>query len=148
MPRIEHVNLFVTAIGPTLDFLQTAFPEWRVRGEGGGQWAGAPRRWLHVGDDDFYITLNDFGPDRGARDSEAAAGRDRDSAEPGLAHIGFEVAALDAVAARLKKAGFTPHHHGEDHPHRRNLYFLDGEGLEFEFVEYLSDVPAEKNLYR
>ena len=145
MPKIEHVNLFVTTIEPTLDFLQTAFPEWRVRGEGGGEWAGAPRRWLHIGDDDFYLTLNDFTPGVGAR---AGRQRERDSTGLGLAHIGFEVASLDAVAARLQKAGYAPHHQGESHPHRRNLYFLDNEGLEFEFVEYLSDVPAERNLYR
>lgn len=145
MPKIEHVNLFVTQVEKTLDFLQAAFPEWRVRGEGGGEWAGAPRRWLHVGDDEFYLTLNDFTPNGGA---PAGRQRKRDSTGLGLAHIGFEVASLDDVAARLEKAGYAPHHHGEGHPHRRNLYFLDNEGLEFEFVEYLSDVPAERNLYR
>ena len=56
-PRIEHVNLIVTAIDPTVHFLKAAFPHWDIRGEGGGAWAGVPRRWVHMGDDDNYITL-------------------------------------------------------------------------------------------
>jgi catechol 2,3-dioxygenase-like lactoylglutathione lyase family enzyme len=143
-PRIEHVNLVVTAIEPTAAFLTAAFPHWRIRGEGGGEWAGVPRRWVHLGDDDHYLTLNEF------RIPPAARGRHRDlqSAEPGLAHIGFEVADLDTVVRRLTDAGYEPHHMGEVHPHRRNLYYVDDEGLEFEFVEYRSGVPAEKNLYQ
>ena len=138
-PRLEHANSVVTEIAPTLTFLQTAFPEWRVRGEGGGDWNGKPRRWLHFGDDDFYVTLNDNGE---------GAQRDLSGHAPGLAHLGFEVASLDDVVARLTRAGYKIDHRGEDHPHRRNLYYVDPEGLEFEFVEYLSDVPAEKNLYQ
>ncbi|MBB5518079.1 VOC family protein [Amphiplicatus metriothermophilus] len=137
-PRIEHANLVVTAIGPTLDFLTAAFPEWRVRGEGRDAWKGMARRWVHVGDDDFYVTLNDFG--RGRQ-------RDLDSDEPGLAHIGFVVDSIEDVVARLEKAGYEPSHWGPAHPFRRNVYFIDEEGLEFEFVEYLSDDPAEKNRY-
>ena len=143
-PRIEHVNLVVTEIDPTARFLMAAFPHWRVRGEGGGEWAGVPRRWAHVGDDNNYVTLNEF------KLPKAARGRHRDlqSSEPGLAHIAFEIADLDAVVGRLRAAGYEPDHEGEIHPHRRNLYYVDAEGLEFEFVEYFSDVPAEKNLYQ
>jgi len=147
MPRLEHVNLVVTAIEPTLTFLLTAFPEWRVRGEGRNEWEGMPRRWLHVGDDEVYLTLNEFHVDV-AQQPERNRKRDLKSAAPGLAHIGFDVPSLDDVAARLNAAGYVAHNLGERHPHRRNIYYLDGEGLEFEFVEYLSDVPAEKNLYR
>lgn len=143
-PRIEHVNLVVTAIYPTVNFLRAAFPHWDIRGEGGGEWAGIPRRWAHIGDDANYLTLNEF------HLPEAARGRHRDlqSSEPGLAHIGFEIADLDAVVERLRAAGYEPDHLGEDHPHRRNLYYVNEEGLEFEFVEYFSDKPEEKNLYQ
>lgn len=136
--KLEHINLVVTDIDPTLNFLQAAFPDWHIRGEGRDEWKGMPRRWLHIGDDDFYLTLNDFG--RGRQ-------RDLASAEPGLAHIGFEVASLDALADRLEKAGHQPHHQGAEHPHRKNLYYIDDEGLEFEFVEYLSNKPEERNSY-
>lgn len=138
MPKLEHANLVLTEIEPTLKFLQTAFPEWRVRGQGKSEWYGKPRRWLHFGDDDTYVTLNDHGE---------GAQRDLAGYQPGLAHLGFVVASLDDVVGRLARAGYRPHHFGEDHPHRKNTYFIDGEGLEFEFVEYLSDAPEERNSY-
>ena len=31
-------------------------------------------------------------------------------------------------------------------PYRRNIYF-DAHGFEVEFVEYLTDIPAERNRY-
>ncbi len=142
--RLEHVNLIVVDLDGAARFLQAAFPGWRRRGEGDDAWEGAPRRWLHMGDDANYVTLNEF------KLPDAAKGRHRDlqSAEPGLAHIGFEVADLDAVQRRLAAAGYAPDHTGPDHPHRRNVYYVTDEGLEFEFVEYSSRNPEEKNLYR
>ena len=137
-PRLEHANLVVTEIEPTVRFLKVAFPDWEIRGEGRDEWAGMPRRWVHLGTDETYITLNDFG--RGRQ-------RDLQSATPGLAHLGFEVADIDTIIARLRDAGYEPDHFGPDHPHRRNAYFHDPEGLEFEFVEYFSTNPAERNLY-
>lgn len=61
MIRLEHANLVVKDISATLDFIQTAFPDWKIRGQGEMTWHGKPRRWLHVGDDDYYLTLNDDG---------------------------------------------------------------------------------------
>jgi len=142
-PKLEHANLVVTAIEPTVAFLTAAFPGWRVRGRGGQPFAGMARQWVHVGDDDFYLALTayDLSPEEKGRQ------RDLNGAAPGLAHMGFEVPSLDDVVARLKASGFEPHHLGADHPHRRNIYYLDGEGLEFEFTEYLSRKPEEKNSY-
>lgn len=137
-PRLEHANLVVTAIEPTLAFLKAAFPGWRVRGEARDEFRGHPRRWVHFGDDESYVTLNDYG--RGGQ-------RDLNGREPGLAHLGFIVEGLDEIVSRLKAAGYEPNFWGPDHPHRRNVYYIDDEGLEFEFVEYLSDDPAERNLY-
>ena len=50
-------------------------------------------------------------------------------------------------AGRLQAAGYPVDIEGAAHPHRRNLYYLDPAGFQFEFVEYLSDEPAERNLY-
>ena len=138
MIRFEHANLVVTDIAATLDFILTAFPGWRVRGGGEMEWHGKPRRWLHVGDDDTYITLNDDGE-----------GENRDLAghAPGLAHLGFVVDDLDGVIARLEAKGHRIHIEGAGQPFRNNVYFLDPAGFEFEFVQYLSDDPAERNSY-
>lgn len=138
MIRFEHANLVVTDMAATLDFILTAFPDWRIRGQGEMEWHGKPRRWLHVGDDETYVTLNNDGE---------GENRDLKGHSPGLAHLGFVVDDLDGVIARLEAKGHRIEIQGVEHPFRRNVYFLDPAGFEFEFVQYLSDVPAERNLY-
>jgi catechol 2,3-dioxygenase-like lactoylglutathione lyase family enzyme len=141
--RLEHANLVVTAIEPTVAFLTTAFPGWKIRGRGDEPFAGMAREWVHVGDDEHYLALTAYDLPPGAKGRR----RDLSSAEPGLAHLGFEVADLDAVVSRLAAAGFNVDHWGPDHPARRNAYYLDGEGLEFEFVEYSTETRGERNRY-
>lgn len=138
MTRLEHANLVVTQIDPTLKFLKTAFPHWQVRGEGRDAWNGKPRRWVHFGDDRFFLTLNDNGE---------GSQRDLAGHAPGLAHIGFEVNSLAEIEKRLGAAGYEPRVRGPEMTGRRNVYYVDPEGLEFEFVEYLSDDPAVRNEY-
>ena len=53
--RLEHANLTVRDIAGTIRFLQTAFPEFRVRGEGKSQ---DGNRWVHIGTDETYIALS------------------------------------------------------------------------------------------
>jgi len=67
-------------------------------------------------------------------------------AEP-LNHLGFVVDDADALAARLQAAGFREGFITPAHAHRKRRYFFDADGLEWEFVEYLSDDPAEYNGY-
>lgn len=138
MVRLEHANLVVTDMKPTLEFLKAAFPHWRVRGGGKGSWSGKPREWLHVGDDETYISLSDNGE---------GAPRDLKGHAPGLAHLAFEVSGLDGLKARLAEAGFEITNPGNPTDHRRNVYYVDGNNIEYEFVEYLSDNPDEKNRY-
>ncbi|GIU47234.1 glyoxalase [Shewanella sairae] len=142
MVRLEHVNLVVKDIQPTLAFLLTAFPEWRIRGEGEMNWAGgehtSSRHWLHIGDDDYYLTLNN-----------GAIGQIRDikGIEPGVAHIGFIVDDLQAVIDRLAAEGISPDIKGRLHPFRQTVYYNDPAGFQFEFLQYASDKPSEKNMY-
>ena len=138
MIRIEHVNLVVNSLDDTLRFLETALPEWHVRGRGDGEWYGAKRRWLHFGTDSFYITIND---------RASGPGRDLRGMTPGLAHVGIEVDSVDAVRNRLLSGGFAIATIGPEHPHRKSVYFTEPSGTEFEFIEYLSEAPAERNLY-
>lgn len=138
MIKLEHANLVVADIAATLDFVQTAFPEWKIRGKGEMSWHGEPRNWVHVGTDETYLTLNDDG------DGE---NRDLSGHTPGLAHLGFVVEDLDAVVSRLQAKGYVIDIEGAEHPFRKNVYFLDPAGFQFEFVEYLSDKPSERNLY-
>ena len=142
MVRLEHVNLVMKDIQPTLNFLLTAFPHWRVRGEGDMTWGkgddAIQRHWLHVGDDDYYLTLNNN-----------AQGEIRDvrSIQAGVAHLGFVVDDLASIIERLAAQGFTVDITGQNHPYRKTVYYNDPAGFQFEFLQYSSDKPAEKNMY-
>ena len=137
MIHIEHINMVVRDIDQSLAFYQAAFPHWRVRERQPGVWAGKPRTWVHFGDDYQYLAMGDNG------DSDI---REHSGHQVGLAHIAFVTQNLDALVDRLAKAGFEPDKDGADEPHRRNIYYMDPAGFEVEFVQYLSDVPAERNL--
>jgi predicted enzyme related to lactoylglutathione lyase len=136
MLHIEHLNLVVNDIPETLTFYQAAFPHWHIRSEGTGEWSGVMRNWLHFGDDYQYLTFNDNG---------VTENRDLSGHQVGLAHFAFVTNNLSAIKDRLAKVGFEVHKQGAEHPYRANLYFLDPNGFEVEFVEYASDLPAERN---
>ena len=138
MFQLEHVNLVVKDISTTLDFILTAFPDWQVRGQGEGDWYGQKRRWLHVGTDQQYITLNS-GSD--------APNRDLKSNAPGLAHLGFAVEDVDSLTLRLQSKGYIIGTIGADHPYRKTIYFTDPSGFEFEFIQYLTNEPTKRNMY-
>ncbi len=137
MLHLEHLNLVVNDIPATLAFYQAAFPHWRVRQSGTGEWYGKPRQWLHFGDDYQYLTFND----NGVGDNRDLAGH-----QPGLSHFAFVTGNIDALVERLADAGFPVNKDGADEPYRRNVYFIDPNGFEVEFVQYLSDIPAQRNL--
>lgn len=137
--KIEHFNLFVKDIEQALTFYQAAFPHWKVRGGGSRPWYGKETAWIHFGDEETYIAFNDGGE---------GENRKLDGSLIGLAHFAFVVDNLQSLIKRLEDAGFSMSHTGADEPYRKNCYFIDVDGFEVEFVEYLSDLPAERNLYR
>ncbi|MFC6440768.1 VOC family protein [Bowmanella sp. JS7-9] len=133
---LEHVNLVVKDLDHMLAFYRAAFPNWRIRDQGRSEWFGKPRTWLHFGDDYHYIALSDHGEG----DNRFLNGH-----SIGFAHFAYVTQNLAATISRLEKAGFAIAKPGADHPFRRNIYFIDPAGFEVEFVEYLSDDPAERN---
>lgn len=137
MIQLEHVNLVVTNIEKSLEFYRAAFPHWWVREEGKGEWSGKPRTWVHFGDDYQYLVFGDNGE---------GENRDLSGHQVGLAHFAFVTTNLDALISRLAEAGFPVAKNGADDPYRKNIYFYDPDGFEVEFVEYLSDLPTERNL--
>jgi catechol 2,3-dioxygenase-like lactoylglutathione lyase family enzyme len=137
MIKLEHINLVVSDIDEALTFYRAAFPHWRIRDQGKGDWYGKPRTWLHFGDDYQYLVFSDHGE-----------GENRDLAghQLGLAHFAFVTNNIDAMISRLAEAGFPIAKDGAEEPHRRNIYFIDPAGFEVEFIQYLSDLPEERNL--
>lgn len=136
MLHLEHINLVVTDLNASLSFYRAAFPHWQLRNEGQADWYGKPLRWLHFGDDYQYIALSDHGE---------GANRELTGHQVGLAHFAFAVSDLAALIERLDRAGFAIAKNGADEPWRRNVYYLDPDGFEVEFVQYLSDLPRQRN---
>ena len=136
MPFLEHVNMTSTDLDETIRFLLTAMPEFSIRGEGEGE---KTRRWVHVGTEDSYLCIED----RGATEK----GPHQPYVHPGLNHIGFVVNDASAIAKRLIEAGYSQGLTYLDHPHRHRYYFFDHDGNEYEFVQYLSNNPEERNKY-
>ena len=137
MLYIEHLNLVVKDINVTLAFYQAAFPHWKIRAKGQQNWYGKERSWLHFGDDFQFLTFNDGGVNEN---------RDVTSHQIGLSHFAFVTTNLEQLIYRLKESGFNIAKNGENSTYRKNVYFIDPDGFDVEFVEYLSDVPKERNL--
>ena len=137
MIRIEHINLVIKDMKKSLEFYRAAFPHWQVRAEGGYELRGQPKSWIHFGDDYQYLAFSDYGE---------GENRDLEGEQVGLAHFAFVVNDLDALMKRLSQAGFDVDKDGADEPFRKNIYYIDPDGFEVEFVEYLSDLPTERNL--
>ena len=135
--RLEHANLFVRDIDGMIRFMQTGFPEFQVRGEG----ICNNCRWVHIGTHETYIALNQayaepekrWAPYRGL---------------PGVNHLGYEVGDVEALCKRMKSAGYRESTPLNAHPHRKRVYFYDPEGNDWEFVQYLSQDPAERHDYK
>ena len=135
--RLEHANVCVRDIEGMIRFLQTAFPEFRVRGEGLSQ---DGTRWVHIGTAETYIALGQ------SRREPADQWKPYDGL-PGVNHVAYEVDDVDAVRTRMLAAGYRESTPPNAHPYRRRLYFYDPEGNDWEFVQYLSDDPAKRNDY-
>ena len=136
--QLEHINLVVSDMEAMISFYAAAFPHWRIRGSGKGDWYGKPRTWLHFGDDHHYIALSDHGE---------GDNRDLKGDSIGLAHFGYVVDDLSGVMARLALAGYAPAKDGAGECARTNVYYIDPAGFEVEFVQYHTDVPAIRNQY-
>ncbi len=135
--RLEHANLCVRDIDGMIRFLQTAFPEFRIRHDATG---ADGTRWVHVGTDQTYIALNQATaePERRWTPYEGT---------PGVNHLAYEVDDLKALRDRLNSAGYKDSTVPNAHPYRKRVYFNDPEGNDWEFIQYLSDDPVKRHDY-
>ncbi|UCD29517.1 MAG: VOC family protein, partial [Planctomycetota bacterium] len=140
MCKLEHASVTVRDLDGVVKFLTTAFPSFRVRGDGQFEHGSWTQKWLHVGTDTDYIALYQAGPNSTGRPAAH-------SFTPSVNHLGFVVEDTDRIRQRLSAAGYKEGFIAEPHPYRKRLYFEDNEGFTWEFVEYLTDDPAKRNLY-
>ncbi|MDW5415974.1 hypothetical protein R6242_05235 [Iodobacter sp. CM08] len=135
---LEHANITVSDLNRAVHFILTAIPHWKIRGKGKMDWFGAEIDWLHIGDDFAYIALQSGGI------GEAPGWKTH---LVGVKHLGFVVPSLAQTKQALEVAGFSLDHDGGTAAHRDSAYFMLGEDIQFEFVEYSSDQPAQRNEY-
>lgn len=135
--RLEHANLSVRDLEAMIRFLMTAFPEFRIRGEGTNR---NGIRWVHVGTNDTYIVLNQA-------KAESARHWIPYSGEPGVNHLAYEVDDVESLRKRLCAAGYRDSTVPNAHPYRKRVYFYDPDGNDWEFVQYFSQDPAKRNDY-
>ncbi len=132
--QLEHVNINVRNIDETVRFLTTALPNFQVRG--GERLDNNKWKWVHIGTDSTYLCLNE-------NDSDAPT-----TEGSGFNHAGFIVDDIASIKERLEQAGYKEGYLSEPHPHRKRVYYIDGNGTEWEFIEYSSEDPSERNDYK
>ena len=135
--RMEHANLTVRDVDGMIRFLQAAFPEFQVRRDVTGSDGS---RWVHIGTADNYLALNPASAKPGIPWMPY-------SGRAGVNHLGYEVDDAEALRQRLLAAGYKESTVQNAHPHRKRVYFYDAEGNDWEFVQYLSSDPAQRNDY-
>lgn len=131
---LEHNNITVNNLEAAIKFIQTAMPEFEVRGEG----ADNQRRWAHIGTDESYIALTETTTEVEGSDSYL---------QHGFNHMGFVVSDVRAVGKRLREAGYQSNYPFTEHAFRLRDYYLDADGNEYEFIQYLTENSEERNSY-
>ena len=134
-PYVEHANITVGNIDHTIEFIQTALPAFTVRHCGQGD----SYRWCHIGTEHSYLALQEV-VERSSVDRTPY----RDA---GINHIGLVTEDILEVRARLLAAGYKENEMETSHPWRKRVYFWDPNGIEWEFIEYLSQDNSQRNDY-
>ena len=138
MTRLEHANICVKDIDEALTFLKAIDPNVRILAD---KTPDTGTRWVHVALGDDYLAVE------GPHDPTKPSALHNRYQNFGINHLGLVVDDLAAAKARLEEAGYAETHIPELHPARHRRYFLDGSGLEWELVQYLSDDPSERFSY-
>lgn len=132
--RLEHANISIRNIDEAIRFITTAFPEFAIRGR--GEVDGQP--WVHIGTESSYLALNEY---NGEAPTASGFGGGP------LNHLGFVIDDAAGLAERMQAAGYREGFVAPPHRYRIRKYFLDGDGIEWEFVQYLTDDLSLQNEY-
>jgi catechol 2,3-dioxygenase-like lactoylglutathione lyase family enzyme len=120
--RFEHANFSCKDIDASARFYQTLFPDWYVRAEGENHGL----RWMHLGDRQFYLALNDA----------PGLKRTHELYETiGINHLGFVIQDSEKMQALLDANGIE--YYTMNAPETKlRIYVADPDGNEIELVEY------------
>ncbi len=123
--RMEHINLSCQDLEASQRFYQTLFPDWYVRAE--GSYEGD--RWIHLGNEQFYMSLNN---------AHEPAAAHRAYASAGFNHVGFVIEDAEAMRSHLQQHGIEYYTYTSPET-RLRLYVTDPDGNEVEMVDYQPD---------
>lgn len=132
---LEHANITVNNLQKAIKFFQTAFPHFKIRGGG-----NELREWVHLGDNDTYIALNQA--------TQEFSKLEKNYDGHGINHLGFVVENVEEIANNLSRNGYKRDYPKQIEQFRIRDYFADADGNQYEFVQYLSEVPEERNSYK
>lgn len=134
---MEHANVTVRSIDEAKAFLKLVFPEFEERGSGGSE----KKRWVHFGTQETYIALEEM--------AEPQASDRKPYHDPGINHVGWVVDDVEAIREKAAAAGYRAGDVGleGDGPYRKRVYIFDSVGVEWEFVEYLTEDDEKRNVY-
>ena len=134
---IEHANLTVPSIDEATKFLGTAFPDFNVRGRGHLHGDASRGEWVHFGNDESYLALQQNG--------EPSGRSDRAYTNDGINHLGFVVEDMQDLLQRMASAGYEPTAASalEGHPYRQRAYFFDKNGFEDKRLRAIGFESAE-----
>ncbi len=138
---VEHANVTVSNLDKAIEFLTTAIPDFGVR----KRFHLDGREWAHVGTPVSYVAVVEE-PSSPTPTGARRADMDR----IGFNHLGFVIPDAAAARERLRDAGFQGgYNDGEliKAPTRTSVYFLDADGNEFEFMQYLTPDIDARNTY-
>jgi len=138
---VEHANVTVSNLDKAIEFLTTGVPEFGIR----KRFVLDGREWAHVGTPTSYIAIVEE-----AQSKKPNGERQADMDRLGFNHIGFVVPDAAASRDRLRDAGFQGgYNDGEliQAPTRTSVYYLDADGNEFEFMQYLTSDIEDRNSY-
>ena len=121
---LEHTNYTVSDPDATADWMCRLF-DWKVRGTGPAKDGG---RSVHVGTDTQYLAL--YNPGDAGQPTD-----DNYKTVGGLNHLAVVTEDIDAMEKAVRGLGFIPVNHADYEPGRR-FYFHDGDGIEYEVVQY------------
>lgn len=96
------------------------------------------REWIHLGDDDSYIAINQ------AKQSDLKA--DNNYNRIGINHLGFVVQDVQEIANNLLSNGYKRDYPKQVEQFRVRDYFADADGNQYEFVQYLIEVLQKKTV--
>ncbi|MEQ9299820.1 MAG: hypothetical protein RIF33_14700 [Cyclobacteriaceae bacterium] len=97
------------------------------------------REWVHLGDDTTYISINQ------AVQNDSKTHNNYDAI--GVNHMGFVVEDVAEIANNLLSNGYKRDYPKQEERTRIRDYFVDADGNQYEFVQYLSEAPQERNSY-